>query len=245
MSRKKYQYVLECYGWGGEFSIHTVTQEFFDHMNEMDEDERGEFVSELQFMTMGQAELESLPQIKPDEENNNSFEWHEGDIEHATLPTDVEVGVFEVPEGEDATDEDSAPSNYVNGKKLHSIDSEDIDCIYSLECYNEQGEGDPTVGFYSEAKGFMGNFILESNEPFDPKYLFKGQIETNFNNFIDGFYYGRTLDDLEEVDWIDHPEGDGKSFQHNVGYVNTEDLDKRPEDIKKSNDAKWLFEDLE
>ena len=90
--------------------------------------------------------------------------------------------------------------------------------IYSLECYNEQGEGDPTIGFYSSAKGFMGNFILETNEPFDPKYLFKGQIESNLDFFINVFFYGRTIDELEQLDWNDGPEGEGKSLLHNLGY---------------------------
>ena len=91
----------------------------------------------------------------------------------------------------------------------------------------------------------MGNFVLETNEPFDPKYLFKGQIESNLDFFINVFFYGRTIDELEQLDWNDGPEGEGKSLLHNLGYVNREWLDTPPEDIKKLNSAIWLFEDLE
>jgi len=140
-------------------------------------------------------------------------------------------------------DNNTSYFDYVNSEKLYTLASEDITEIYSLECYNEQGEGDPTIGFYSSAKGFMGNFILETNEPFDPKYLFKGQIESNLDFFINVFFYGRTIDELEQLDWNDGPEGEGKSLLHNLGYVNREWLDTPPEDIKKLNSAIWLFED--
>ena len=240
--RKKYQYIIECNGSGGELSIHSITQEFFDFMDAMSEDEKNDCITKLY---QDQASLESLPQIKPDQENNEYFEWHEGDIKHVSLPSEIELSVFEVPEGHDVKDNNTSVSDYVNSEKLYTLASEDITEIYSLECYNEQGEGDPTIGFYSSAKGFMGNFILETNEPFDPKYLFKGQIESNLDFFINVFFYGRTIDELEQLDWNDGPEGEGKSLLHNLGYVNREWLDTPPEDIKKLNSAKWLFEDLE
>ena len=240
--RKKYQYIIECNGSGGELSIHSITQEFFDFMDAMSEDEKNDCITKLY---QDQASLESLPQIKPDEENNEYFEWHEGDIKHVSLPSEIELSVFEVPEGHDLKDNTTSVSDYVNSEPLYTLDSEDITEIYSLECYNELGGGDPTIGFYSSANGFMGNFILETNESFDPKYLFKGQIESNLDFFINEFFYGRTIDEVERLDWNDDPEGEGKSFTHNLGYVDREWLETPPEDIKKLQSAIWLFEDLE
>ena len=92
--RKKYQYIIECNGSGGELSIHSITQEFFDFMDAMSEDEKNDCITKLY---QDQASLESLPQIKPDEENNEYFEWHEGDIKHVSLPSEIELSVFEVP----------------------------------------------------------------------------------------------------------------------------------------------------
>ena len=86
--RKKYQYIIECNGSGGELSIHSITQEFFDFMDAMSEDEKNDCITKLY---QDQASLESLPQIKPDEENNEYFEWHEGDIKHVSLPSEIEL----------------------------------------------------------------------------------------------------------------------------------------------------------
>ena len=142
--RKKYQYIIECNGSGGELSIHSITQEFFDFIDAMGEDEKNDCITKLY---QDQASLKSLPQIKPDEENNECFEWHEGDIEHVSLPSEIELSVFEVPEDHDVKDNNTSVSDYVNSEKLYTLASEDITEIYSLECYNEQGEGDPTIGF--------------------------------------------------------------------------------------------------
>ena len=45
--RKKYLYIIECYGSGGELSIHSITQEFFDFMDAMSEDEKTDCITKL------------------------------------------------------------------------------------------------------------------------------------------------------------------------------------------------------
>ena len=45
--RKKYQYIIECNGSGGELSIHSITQEFFDFMDAMSEDEKNDCITKL------------------------------------------------------------------------------------------------------------------------------------------------------------------------------------------------------
>ena len=112
--------------------------------------------------------------------------------------------------------------------------------------------GEPKFGYELIRKlAYENNIRVISTQDYfnncseDPKYLFKGQIESNLDFFINVFFYGRTIDELEQLDWNDGPEGEGKSLLHNLGYVNREWLDTPPEDIKKLNSAIWLFEDLE
>ncbi len=43
----KYVYELEAYGWGGETSIHTVSEEFFALLNTMEEDDANSLLDDL------------------------------------------------------------------------------------------------------------------------------------------------------------------------------------------------------
>ena len=45
--RKKYQYIIECNRSGRELSIHSITQEFFDFMDAMSEDEKNDCITKL------------------------------------------------------------------------------------------------------------------------------------------------------------------------------------------------------
>ena len=219
MREKKYQYVIECYGWGGEVGIHRVTEEFLEYAEGMNPYDVEEWDYEG-------AVPEDVPVIKPNDDNNEIFYWHEGDLYHDTSPSSVDIEVFEVPDGEDARDNDGS-IDCGGWKSLDRCSDNDLVTLGSMEMLffdksyiEDQGkEAQPCVAFYSEQKGFFGRYIIDTDIPYERKHLLLLKVETVMGEFIEDFkYMGNADDDTSEVELYEYPEALQKDFSIEVGY---------------------------
>ena len=221
MREKKYQYVFTAHGWGGELHIHKVTQEFFDYA-EREFEEGGELRYDLQ-NDIG----EDVPVIRPNDEDNSGFYWHEGDLADGTRPMSVQLEVYEVPAHKDARELESGWDEIQLLRKIDTVESDDLVSLVSLEklfhpksMIDECGEeSEPCLAVFSEEKGFYGFFVIDTDEPYDRKHLFKIELETCHGVFIDDFHYMTSAnDDKSEVEWVEYPEALQKDFHAEVGY---------------------------
>ena len=71
--------------------------------------------------------------------------------------------------------------------------------------------------FHSSEKGGFGAWFVDTDEPFDEFKLGYGVVETNLAEFVDSVYYDKVELDCD----YDYNDSTGKSYDAEVGWLNT------------------------
>lgn len=217
----KYRYMIQGLGYGGELVVGTASEAFVHYWKERVEDEGdGELIEALcDWNDDDDLPEDALldPETPPSpHEDYDSGAWHDlDDLEHINSTfADSWISVYQLDDNDeeiDGTDE--------------RFDLSDCGNIYSRECYlttdrDEEADEDPNiipvVTVFSSEKGGFWNAVLEIDEPFDPKLLAVGNIESHLCELTEAvFYDGKQLD--FEYDFADTT---GKGMYAAVGWLN-------------------------
>ena len=232
----KFLYRVDGGRYGGELAIGKVTAEFVRYWQDKDQDD---LVSHIVGLDWEDSEDVDTNSPDPYEDMDYWNNWYEcDDYEHENgYYADCTFNVHDVsgndPESEEAQEWDE--------------DAVDVEPRYlmSRECYANKEEPEdlegytPVLCFHSGEKGGVGQWFIETDEPFDPKKLAYTQVETDLCELVDGMYYDKQH--LETV--YDHMDSTGKGYYAYVGWLKDEHWDSQD----KYTDDHWkeLWEDYD
>ena len=207
----KRRYRIEPGNYGGEMVVGEVSEEFVDYWIDRESYDLME-----QVLNTGEgAEEDENPDDNSPEVKEDFTYWHDCDeYEHLNGAfSDGEWTVYEVPA--DGSDDWDWDNEIWNGDANH---------IYGRECYFDNSTPDdmedyvPVLSFMSVEKGNFGVCFLDlEGEEFDPEKLRFGSCESNLADLVESVYY-----DKEELELnFDYADTNGKSYEVQVGYMNT------------------------
>jgi len=214
MSKRYFRVTLA--GYGGEFTMGQVSEEFYERWKDTDDDEQtlGDFINDVDW----EEGLEQYNSPDMTEHGNNS--WHEFDeLSHNYgCYSDSWYYVEEV----------DAPEH--NAKILSNEERYEINAMIGYErytCFSEDYVTVPVLMCHSGEKGQFGHIFVETDgDDFDPQKMSFLAVESDMCELVEGALYdGRQLD--IEYDWCDTV---GKSFFCELGRVNLDWLDPYPDE---------------
>ena len=201
--------------YGGEITIGHASKDFVEYWApKVDEDGDTELVEYILNADWNDEVDPLLPTILAD----GNTPWYEvDDIEHtSSCYADGGFYAVEIDDNGDEIDDE--------------IELTFSSSLYSREAYHEtqrpvptkfltQEEIDdyvPVLVFHSGEKGSFGQWIVETEEDFDPYKFTYSILETNLGEFVERAWY----DGVEiycDYDWCDST---GKGYYASVGYMN-------------------------
>jgi hypothetical protein len=209
------KYVVRGGRYGGEVTIGRVSKEFVEYWSpKVEEDGDGDLINHVVNLDYDGADVDpSLPTMTVD----GNTAWYEiDDIEHSNgYYADSNFFVTELDEeGNETGDE----VEFTNAS------------LYGREAYNETSMPEPTeyltqedvdnyvpvLVFHSGEKGAFGQWIIETEEDFDPYKFTFSILETNLGEFVERVWYDGVEIDCD-YDWCDSI---GKGYYAQVGYMN-------------------------
>lgn len=221
---KPYRYVIAAAGYGAELVVGSVNPAFVKYWASRLQEGEDEDTLIEELLEFDHAHDEPEDAINDPEATVPPFPEYEGnwydadDFEHTSaIFSDSWITV---------TPLDEQDQELTDQEQRFKV-SEDLATIYGRECYyDEEYDSDvhdseddfsPVLSVMSVEKGLFMEGSLELSEPFDPKLLAVGLLETNMCELVDDIYYDGKPVDVDTV-------GDtvGKSMSARVGWLKRE-----------------------
>ena len=248
MAKRKFR--IEGGRYGGEAVLGEVNPAFASYYAELDDtSELIDAVLEADQMGYGDEEEPDDALLDPDTPPGPAKDpevyfnmWENDEFEHINSSyADGGFFVYEVPaDGSDDYDHDKevyeGEAIHVYGREGGYFNTDD-----EPEVLNEEDEDGnkyvPVLMFHSSEKGTFGAWFVETDgEDFDEFKLGVGVVETNLGEFVDAVFYDKVELDCE----YDHNDTTGKSYDAQVGWLNTKWHDT--EELIHENMEEYLAE---
>ena len=216
MSNKRY-FKVTLSGYGGEFVMGKVSEEFVQYWAERDD-------SDALFEHLSAIDWGDEDSLDPDSpamyEDGENCTWHEcDDIEHLNgAYADSYAYVAECDEEWEQLDNTE--------EERFDLDERNFSCH---EVYSSGENGDvPVLMVHSAEKGTFGEVRIETDgEDFDVEKFRTITAETDIAEFVSAVVYLPNSEELE-IDF-DYCDTRGKSMEARVGWVNMDWIEPRPD----------------
>jgi hypothetical protein len=216
--KAKYRYMIQGVGYGGELVVGEVNAAFVEYWQPIVEEEGDSDLVEALFDGCWDDDEEPDDALLDPEspplptEDFVPGDWYDIDnFEHSNSTfADSYLEVYQIDDND----------LEIDGTNVR-LNISDHDSIYSRECYfgEERDDSDevvPVLSMMSSEKGGFWNVVLELDEPFDPKLLAFGSLESNLCELTDAVFYNGVELDME----YDFCDTTGKGTYAAVGYLN-------------------------
>lgn len=208
------RFVIRGGRYGGEVCIGQVSKDFVDYWApKVEDDGDGDLIDFVTSFEWDGPEDESIP--KPTENFNAWYECDE--IEHLNgYYADSGFFVTELDEDGNEIGDEVELTNLISlfGREAYHDTS-----LPEPSDYLSQEDIDnyiPVLAFHSGEKGSFGQWIVETEDDFDPYKFTYSILETTLGEFIERVWYDGV--ELEcDFDWADST---GKGYYASVGYMN-------------------------
>ena len=248
MAKRKFR--IEGGRYGGEAVLGEVNPAFASYYAELDDtSELIDAVLEADQMGYGDEEEPDDALLDPDTPPGPAKDpevyfnmWENDEFEHINSSyADGGFFVYEVPA--DGSDDYDYDKEVYEGEAIHVYGREGgyFNTDDEPEVLNEEDEDGnkyiPVLMFHSSEKGTFGAWFVETDgEDFDEFKLGVGVVETNLGEFVDAVFYDKVELDCE----YDHNDTTGKSYDAQVGWLNTKWHDT--EELIHENMEEYLAE---
>lgn len=236
------KFVVRGGRYGGELTIGRVSKEFVEYWSpKVEEDGDGDLINHVVNLDYDDAD-EIDPNSPPiffsgnvDDVVVEDTAWYNiDDIEH--------LNAYYADSGFYVTELDSEDQEIGDEVEVKPI------TLYGREAYNDTAMPEPTeylsqedidnyipvLVFHSGEKGSFGQWIIETENDFDPYKLTFSIVETNLGEFVERVWYDKQELDCD-FDWCDSM---GKGYYAQVGYMNPkwhDSADKYTEEYLEDN----------
>ena len=208
-------------GYGGELTIGSVTKEFVEYWIDKEHCDLSSHVISLDF------DDDDVDENSPPMKDGENCQWYEvDDFEHIYgVYADNGYTVVEVDaDGNEIGEEESYDFNWGASREAYIYPSKD-----EFKHYSNEENFVPCLTYHTSEKGYFGEFVLETENDYDPELLQVGVLESELANIVECFQYNG-----EDIDFDMSGDTRGKGDYVAVGYFNT-----------KWHDQEYIWEEEE